>query len=124
MPRAFYNQAGPVTNVATIDTGGLQDRVAIITGGCSGLGYGYAKALVAAGCYVVLADLRPPPEPFEETQAIFVQCDVTIWEQQRAVFETATRRSSTGKIDIVIANAGIAGPDVLSGNRNPPFVRT
>ncbi|KAF9884510.1 hypothetical protein FE257_001698 [Aspergillus nanangensis] len=115
MPQTFYHQTGPVKDVSTIDTSALKDKVAIITGGCSGLGYCYAKALVTAGCFVVLADLTPPPEPFEEPCGIYVKCDVTVWAEQQTVFETAAQRSSTGKIDIVIANAGVAGPDIFTG---------
>ncbi|KAJ5521058.1 hypothetical protein N7463_001511 [Penicillium fimorum] len=115
MPQTFYNNTGRATNPSTINTSTLKGKTAVITGACSGLGYCYSKAFIAAGCFVVLADLKPPPEDLDESQALFVQCNVTVWEEQLAVFEAATARSPTHKIDIVIANAGIAGPDVLAG---------
>ena len=36
----------------------LQDKVAFVTGGASGIGLGIAKAMVAAGMRVVIADVR------------------------------------------------------------------
>ncbi|KAF9882913.1 hypothetical protein FE257_004894 [Aspergillus nanangensis] len=81
-----------------------------------GLGIAYAKAFADAGAFVVVADLQPPPaDQLDETKAVFVKCDVSIWEDQVAVFQTAAQQSPSNKIDIVVANAGIAGPDVLSG---------
>ena len=46
----------------------------------------------------------------------FVKCNVTIWADQLAVFKTAISSSSSGKIDIVIANAGISGGDSVFFN--------
>src|SRR5436190_3380133 len=36
----------------------LQDKVAVVTGGASGIGFGLASALLAAGCRVVVADVE------------------------------------------------------------------
>ncbi|OBT85661.1 hypothetical protein VE02_05772 [Pseudogymnoascus sp. 03VT05] len=83
--------------------------------GSSGLGLCYAKAFVEAGAFVVIADLQPPTVAFKKSQAAFVRCDVTAWGDQVNAFETAVKLSPNQKIDIVIANAGIAGPDVLAG---------
>jgi len=46
---------------------------------------------------------------------VFVQCDVTNWGDQVNVFKTAKERAPNGRIDVVIANAGIYGPDSLDG---------
>jgi NAD(P)-dependent dehydrogenase (short-subunit alcohol dehydrogenase family) len=40
-----------------------------------------------------------------------VKCDVTSWKDQLAVFKAAIANSPHKSIDIVIANAGIAGND-------------
>ncbi|KAL2844101.1 hypothetical protein BJY01DRAFT_248345 [Aspergillus pseudoustus] len=99
-----------------IDITQLRGKTVIVTGASRGLGFAYAKAFVNAGAFVVLADLQPPPAgEFDEVQAVFVKCDVSIWEEQVAVFQSAVQRSPSKKIDIVVANAGIAGPDVISG---------
>lgn len=48
-------------------------------------------------------------------RAVFVKCDVTSWEDQVSVFKVAKEKSPNGRIDVVIANAGIYGPDALDG---------
>ncbi|KAF7883961.1 hypothetical protein EAF00_011273 [Botryotinia globosa] len=45
----------------------------------------------------------------ELEHAKFVKCDATNWEDQRRLFTEAV--SSTGKVDYVIANAGICAPN-------------
>jgi NAD(P)-dependent dehydrogenase (short-subunit alcohol dehydrogenase family) len=41
----------------------------------------------------------------------FAECDVRQWEEQKAAFRLAASKSSSGMIDVVIANAGISGDD-------------
>ncbi|EXJ74898.1 uncharacterized protein A1O5_01594 [Cladophialophora psammophila CBS 110553] len=115
MPPLFYQPQEPVDCLVEVDSSALKGKTSVITGGFSGLGYAYAKAFVEAGAFVVIADIQPPPSPFKESEAVFVKCDVTIWADQLAVFEIASQLSPNGKIDVVIANAGVAGPDVLTG---------
>jgi NAD(P)-dependent dehydrogenase (short-subunit alcohol dehydrogenase family) len=43
----------------------------------------------------------------------FVQCDVREWKEQIAVFRAAIENSPHKSIDIVVANAGIAGSDSI-----------
>ena len=40
-----------------------------------------------------------------------MKCDVTSWEDQVAVFKAAISNSPEKSCDIVVANAGITGPD-------------
>jgi len=40
-------------------------------------------------------------------------CDVTNWDNQARMFEEAVGKSPTGRIDIVVANAGISGQDPI-----------
>lgn len=44
-----------------------------------------------------------------------MKCDVTQWEDQKNLFKVARENSPSGRIDVVIANAGIYGPDALDG---------
>jgi NAD(P)-dependent dehydrogenase (short-subunit alcohol dehydrogenase family) len=44
----------------------------------------------------------------------FLKCDVCIWAEQLAVFKAAKKYSPHKSIDIVVANAGIAGYDHVS----------
>ena len=54
----------------------------------------------------------------------FVKCDTASWDDQVALFSTAARFSDSGKIDFVVANAGITKKDEVfaydpSGPRKP-----
>lgn len=46
-----------------------------------------------------------------DSNAQFVECDVTNWDQLFHAFEEAMRNSPNKGIDVVIANAGIVGKD-------------
>lgn len=46
---------------------------------------------------------------------VFSKCDVTSWEDQVELFKFAKAKSPSGGIDVVIANAGVYGPDILDG---------
>ncbi|KAF9912710.1 hypothetical protein EC991_009446 [Linnemannia zychae] len=93
----------------------VENKVAIITGASSGLGKALAERLVSKGAKVILGDidiqdgLRLANElnyGKKEEVAFFVQCDVTKYEQQAALFAAAQKHF--GRIDIVANNAGIA----------------
>ncbi len=92
----------------------LEGKVAVITGGSTGLGRGIAELYAAEGAKIVVGDVRP--EPGEATvEAIraaggvaeFVQCDVTRSDQVQALVDHAEQ--TFGALDIMTANAGILG---------------
>jgi NAD(P)-dependent dehydrogenase (short-subunit alcohol dehydrogenase family) len=41
----------------------------------------------------------------------YVKCDVLSWQDQVELFKTAIAWSPKGGIDIVVASAGVSGPD-------------
>ena len=95
--------------------GELAGRVAVITGGASGIGRAAARALAARGAHVVVADLNVDgaTEVAEEIvtahgarRATAVHVDVT---SEQAVVEM-TRRAvlEYGGLDILVASAGLA----------------
>ena len=84
-----------------------QPRVAVVTGGGSGIGAASARALAADGWTVVLAGRRR--EALEAVAAGHdrldpVPADVTDEDSVRALFETTVRRH--GRVDLLFNNAG------------------
>ncbi|HMN46432.1 MAG TPA: SDR family oxidoreductase [Povalibacter sp.] len=99
----------------------LTGRVAVVTGGSSGLGRGIALAYARAGMKVVVGDVvagaapgnydLQPDIPTAElamsygTEALFVQSDVTRKEDVDRLIETAVQRF--GRLDVMVNNAGV-----------------
>ncbi|KAF3018813.1 hypothetical protein E8E14_004095 [Neopestalotiopsis sp. 37M] len=104
----------------------LAGKTAVITGGASGVGEAYVRALVDAGVYVCFGDrdVAAGTRLASELPATrFVSCDVTKWEDQVHLFEEATNFSPSKKIHYVVANAGIAPKDDVfsfDGPDGPP----
>lgn len=95
-----------------IDLGG---RTAVITGGAQGIGRAIAERLLASGAAVSLWDAdgklakAAAAELSARGKVEFRAVDVTDWAAvERAARETA---QALGKIDILVASAGIAGPN-------------
>jgi NAD(P)-dependent dehydrogenase (short-subunit alcohol dehydrogenase family) len=91
----------------------LTDRVALVTGGASGIGFAIAEALGEAGARVVIGDLSPERNAaaVSSLQAKSVRAssevlDVTDSARVTAVADAIV--SELGRIDILINNAGIA----------------
>ena len=87
----------------------LKGKVAVVTGGGSGLGLATVKRFVAAGATVVMADKRDCRQLAEEIGCTFIQTDVTKEEQVERLMKTAAELF--GPLDIVINNAGIIMPE-------------
>ncbi|KAL4366713.1 hypothetical protein GQ457_05G011580 [Hibiscus cannabinus] len=92
-------------------TSRLQGKVAIITGGASGLGKATAFEFIKNGARVIIADIDPRvgQEAVDGLGpcAQFVQCDVTIESQLAEAVGVAMEKH--GKLDIMFNNAGVAG---------------
>ena len=94
----------------------LQDRVAIVTGGGSGIGQAIAQRFAAEGARVVVADLRGPAAEATATsirrdggQALAVQMDVASSADARRL--THTTVEEFGRVDVLVNNAAIGGGD-------------
>lgn len=84
----------------------LKDKVAVITGGASGMGKAAALRFGAAGAKVVVSDIQDAGnEVARQANGIFVKTDVSKEDQVKALMEAAV--SEYGKLDIVLNNAGI-----------------
>lgn len=103
----------------------LKDRVALVTGGSSGIGRGIALAFAREGARVAVVDRREEPArgKYHETEtytptaaeiqrlggaAAFVPCDVSRDADVQAALEQAVARF--GGLDILVNNAGIYVP--------------
>jgi NAD(P)-dependent dehydrogenase (short-subunit alcohol dehydrogenase family) len=103
----------------------LRDRVAIVTGGSSGIGRGIALAFAGEGARVVVADLREDPlrgkyhetdvytptvQEIERTGGVglFVRCDVSSETDCADLIDCTMERF--GRLDVLVNNAGIHTP--------------
>lgn len=86
----------------------LSGRVAVVTGGASGIGRSSARLLAGCGARVVVADYSLLPEndgPYAELGIEQRECDVRREANLADLMDFAAR--STGRIDILVNNAGI-----------------
>ncbi|XP_021660803.1 zerumbone synthase isoform X2 [Hevea brasiliensis] len=92
----------------------LEGKVALITGGASGLGKATAHEFIQHGAQVVIVDIDSELGQNVANDlgpaAHFVQCDVSVEAQVKEAVEIAVARH--GKLDIMYNNAGITGPSV------------
>ncbi|HEY0680864.1 MAG TPA: SDR family oxidoreductase [Steroidobacter sp.] len=93
------------------------ERVAIVTGGGTGIGKAVALAMLRDGYRVVLAGRRG--EPLEEVialagvdrhRALAVPTDVAIPASVQALF--AATKAAFGRLDVLFNNAGVGAPPV------------
>lgn len=94
--------------------GMLDGKVALITGGASGIGKGAALRFAEEGASVALADMQEDEGEqarseveAKGTKALFVRCDVSDPESVKDAIDKTVARF--GRLDIVFANAGING---------------
>ena len=92
-------------------TGRVEGRVAVVTGGCSGIGLASVRRLAGEGARVVIGDVDEArgPEVAAEVGAKFLATDVTSEDGVRALFAAA--HTAYGSVDIAFNNAGISPPD-------------
>ena len=87
-------------------TSSLQRKVAVVTGGASGIGLATVDALAELGADVVVADVQPPPAG---TAARYVRVDVGRPEDWDALVAIVTEE--LGGIDVAHLNAGVGCPE-------------
>ena len=91
----------------------LRNRHAVITGGAQGFGLAIADRMLASGAKVSMWDIDAAEvEAAAKTRdgALGIQCDVT--DPSAIEIALAKSRDAHGPVDILINNAGIAGPSL------------
>jgi NAD(P)-dependent dehydrogenase (short-subunit alcohol dehydrogenase family) len=98
--------------------GRVAGKVAVVTGGCSGIGLATVERFVDEGARVVIGDIDDErgPEVVERlggpAVVTYQHVDVTSAEQVEALFAAA--EETYGSVDIAFNNAGISPPDDAS----------
>ncbi|PXX58036.1 NADP-dependent 3-hydroxy acid dehydrogenase YdfG [Nocardia tenerifensis] len=87
----------------------LRGKVAVVTGGASGIGKGTARQLIAEGMHVVIADVERDAleRTAAELGAVGIHTDVSDLESVRALSRSVVDRFGT--VHVVCNNAGV-GP--------------
>ena len=103
----------------------LQDKVAVITGGATGIGAASAILYARAGAKVVVGDINvaDAEKTVETIQseggiARFVRTDVTVEAEVANLVKTADE--VFGQLDVLVTSAGIlSGPDIRIDQFDP-----
>jgi len=92
-------------------SGRLDGKVAVVTGGCSGIGLATVMRFAEEGARVVVADVDAVrgKEVVDGIGGLFVACDVTSKDDVDALFKAA--HEAYGSVDIAFNNAGISPPE-------------
>ncbi len=97
-------------SLISMDTCRLDGKLAIITGGGSGIGEATARVFAEAGATVVVTGRRL--EPLQRVANAIgghaIVCDVSNQSDVKAMFANALK--ITGKVDVLLNNAGGPGP--------------
>jgi NAD(P)-dependent dehydrogenase (short-subunit alcohol dehydrogenase family) len=106
----------------------LEGKVAVITGGASGIGEATVNKFVAEGARVVIADMQADRgsglADKHGDRAIFIRTDVCMEEQVKAAITLA--QNTWGRLDCLFNNAGFGGVrgDIADTDMGEPYQRT
>ncbi|KAK5656338.1 hypothetical protein OQA88_4718 [Cercophora sp. LCS_1] len=132
------NISSPVDLEAPYSTAPLAGKTILITGAASGFGAAFARHWASKGAHIVAGDLNDAAGealvaelrslPGSSGHHFYQRCDVTSWPDQVSLFKAGVRASPTGRIDAVVAGAGIVEmgpkpfdmPQGLDGENPPP----
>jgi NAD(P)-dependent dehydrogenase (short-subunit alcohol dehydrogenase family) len=106
----------------------LEGKVAVITGGASGMGRATAEKFVAEGARVAIADVQRDKGEALAAQlgkaAAYIDADVCRERDVKAMIEFAVKRF--GRLDVLFNNAGFAGVtgEIQATDMGEPYRRT
>ncbi len=113
----------PIERPAELAEDALRGKVALITGGASGLGRATAEALLEHDAIVTIADIdeQQGRATAAELACDFVRLDVTSPEENAAAVDAVTARHKA--LHLVMLNAGIESPFTLGDDFDPAAYR-
>src|SRR5689334_11781695 len=103
----------------------LDGKVAVVTGGSSGIGFATAQQFVEEGAFVFITGRRRPELDKAKDEiagnVTTVQGDVSVSADLDRLFATVAEEK--GKIDVVVANSGLVDPQVFGQITEASFDR-
>ena len=103
----------------------LKDRVALITGGTSGIGFAIAKAFLENGATVIITGrnkekLQNAEKKLKEinNNIYAIEMDISHAENIEKNFEGILKKIGDLKIDILVNNAGVMSDNNIGNTRN------
>ena len=106
---------------------GLNNKIALITGGTSGIGLGTASEFLKAGAEVVIITGRcndrgkEALSVLDDSRAVYVMCDVTSKDDIMNLYQYIDREF--GRLDILFNNAGLLITDALEDIKDEDWDR-
>jgi 3-oxoacyl-[acyl-carrier protein] reductase len=104
----------------------LEGRVAIVTGGGSGIGTAYTRRFLQEGAMVMIADIgeeqgrKAAEELAAHGHVDFVKTDIAVPDSAQAAVDATIARF--GRVDVLVNNAAIYG-DLESGNNSLEYLK-
>jgi NAD(P)-dependent dehydrogenase (short-subunit alcohol dehydrogenase family) len=101
----------------------LKNKIAVITGGSSGIGLATAKRFVEEGAYVFIAGRRQDEldKAVAEKNVTAVKTDISKLDDIDRIYETIAKK---GKIDVIFASAAFVEKTMTSGATPEHFDKT
>jgi NAD(P)-dependent dehydrogenase (short-subunit alcohol dehydrogenase family) len=102
-----WMQLEPITDRNVVRSDNLGGKVAVVTGGASGIGAGVARRLAAGGAHVLVADVNDElgEQVAAEISGRYLHTDVSRPEDSRAA--VALAEETWGGLDLIHLNAGV-----------------
>src|SRR5258708_10646591 len=90
----------------------LNGRVAVVTGGAQGIGFGIARRLAEEGAHVVIADIKEAPAKgaaakINASGGTACGCSLDIGDDASVAALAAKIESKHGRCDILVINSAI-----------------
>jgi NAD(P)-dependent dehydrogenase (short-subunit alcohol dehydrogenase family) len=104
----------------------IRGQVVLVTGAARGIGASVARELARRGARLALVGLEPERLALRTAELgpehVWFECDVT--DQAALERAVAGTLAAFGRLDVVIANAGIAGQGTVAGSSIEAMART